>query len=390
MRKRFLLLIITLILIAAGREQAIAQKDSLLIEYLLNRIQQQVAQNDPAFSDGLFPSYINKTERFSWGNPDNSIFFTALTDFTLQQIRPELNASRQSKIDSIVSETLPAFAHFKNRKGRNTYNFWRTDTATVYPYAGWLFDKSITLPDDMDDTVLSLMVQKAADSTAKEVHLLMQSFTNNGQSTLRNPIRAFDKIPAYSTWFGKKFPVVFDVSVLCNILTFVQSYGLDWTNADSASLQLIVKTIENNYHLDIPVYVSPYYPKTSLILYHLSRLMRRKPIPELEQLKVKLIADAAFGLQHSSDLLERIIYSTAILNWGYLPPPVVLPDISEVEQLIEQNNFSFFLGNIPSYFPDLLKKLATTNGLGMFYHYCPAYYNALLLEYIVLQNNGVR
>ena len=42
---------------------------------------------------------------------------------------------------------------------------------------------------------------------------------------------------AYSTWFGKKFPVVFDVSVLCNVLSFIQQNNLQWTKADSASLK---------------------------------------------------------------------------------------------------------------------------------------------------------
>lgn len=386
MRRQPLFLLFVILLASLFHQKVFAQKDSL-IDFLISRIQQHQQQKNSIFPDGLFPSYITKIEKFNLNQPDVSIFFTGLTDYTLMKIRPMLAPDQQVKIDSVIAKSLEAFKHFKNQKGRNTYNFWRTDTITVYPYAGWLFDKSITLPDDMDDTVLSLMVQKAEDSIAGEVHVLMQSFTNNGNSTLRNIIKQFDTIPAYSTWFGKKFPVVFDVSVLSNILTFVQSYNLQWTKADSASLRMIVKTIENDYHWNKAIYVSPYYPKTALILYHISRLMQTGKIPQLEQLKVKMIADAAIGIKNSDNLMEKIIYASAILGWGYLPPEIPLPSVKEVVKEVEQNDFSFFVGNIPSYFPDHLKTLATENKLGMFYHYCPAFYEALLLEYILLRNS---
>lgn len=386
MQKSALFLMVSFLLINLSSQRLFAQKDSVLIDDLLERIQKQQVKGQGEFLKGSFPSYISQSEKFKDVHPDNSIFFTGLINYTLLKLKPSLNVSRQKIIDSIISISLTAFPHFKNQKGRNTYNFWRTDTTVVYPYAGWLFDKSITLPDDMDDTVLSLMVQRADDSIAKHVHDLMQSFTNSDTATLRNVIPQFEDIHAYSTWFGKKFPVVFDVSVLSNVLTFVQSYNMKWSAADSASLELILKTIENDYHLTKPVYVSPYYPKPSLILYHLSRLMKNKTITALENHKVKLIADAATIMQQSENLMERIICANAILNWGYLPPQLNIPDINEIEPLIEKNDFSFFLGNIPSYFPSVLKKIATEKKLGMFYHYCPAYYDTLLLEYLILKN----
>lgn len=386
MRRRALFLTVLFLLATGSLQPLFGQKDSLLIDYLLQRIQQQQVKSNGKFLKGLFPSYITGKEKFKDVKGDNSIFFTGLISYTLMKLKPSLNSARQKKIDSIVSASLSAFPHFKNQKGRNTYNFWRTDTITIYPYAGWLFDKSITLPDDMDDTVLSLMVQQADDSIARQVHKLMQSFTNNGSARIANVIPSFRTINAYSTWFGKKFPVVFDVSVLCNVLTFVQSYNIEWTEADSASINLIVETIENDYHINKPIYVSPYYPKPSLILYHISRLMKIKPIPALENLKLKLIADAATIMQQSENFMERIICANAILNWGYIPPQLDIPAIEDVHPMVEENGFSFFLGNIPSYFTPALKKIATEKQLGMFYHYCPAYYDVLLLEYLILSN----
>lgn len=366
---------------------SVAQED-ITIQSLLERIAEQQVKEDAYFLPGIFPSYISKKETFTNRKKDNNIFFNTLIAYTLSDIRPNVSKPNQVLIDDILAKAKPLFAKFKNQKGRDTYNFWRTDTAFEYPYTGLInpFKKNVTLPDDMDDTVLSLLALQANDSVAAAVHRLMQAFTNNDSNKLRTVISSYKNLPAYSTWFGKKFPVVFDVSVLCNVLCFVQLYNLPWTKADSASLNVILTTIKNNDHITQPVYVSPYYPKTSLILYHIARLMQIKNIPELESLKVKLLTDAVQEFAHTKNVLEKIILSSAIQKWGYIPPAFELPSASEIEAGIEQNDFSFFVGNIPSYFPGWLRKYATEKATGLFYHYCPAYNDALLLEYLVLKN----
>src|SRR6266536_1732258 len=282
-----------------------AAEDSLLINYLLKQIAVKQIKQDDYFLQGIFPSYISNNETFSNRKKDNNIFFNGLIAYTLNDIRPHVNNEERLIIDSILSNAKPLFAKFKNQKGRDTYNFWRTDTAYNYPYASFLklFGKKITLPDDMDDTVLSLLALDADDSIASNVHSLMQSYVNSDTNKVRSVINVYKDVPAYSTWFGKKIPVVFDVSVLCNILSFVQLYNLVWTKADSASLEVIVKTVENNYHITEPLYASPYYTKTSIILYHIARLMSIKKIPELEELKVKLITDAVNEFVRSNNFM---------------------------------------------------------------------------------------
>ncbi len=368
--------------------QCCIAQDSLQVIFLLSRIAEQQVKQDDYFLPGIFPSYIANHESFSGNKKDNNIFFNTLIAYTLSDIKSSVSKPNQLLIDDILAKTKPAFPKFKNQKGRDTYNFWRTDTAFEYPYTGLInpFSKDITLPDDMDDTVLSLLALDTDDSTAAKVHTLMQSFTNNGSSEFRSVIKMYSQSPAYSTWFGKKFPVVFDVSVLCNVLSFVQKFNLAWTKADSASLDVIVKTVENNYHIIQPEYASPYYPKTSIILYHIARLMSVKQIPQLEVLKVKLVTDAVNEFAHSNNIMEKIILSSAISKWGYIPPAFELTSAAEIESNIEQNDFSFFVGNIPSYFPGWLRKIATEKQKGLYYHYCPAYNDTLLLEYLVLKN----
>ncbi|MEP6846875.1 MAG: hypothetical protein ABI861_12765, partial [Panacibacter sp.] len=115
-----------------------------------------------------------------------------------------------------------------------------------------------------------------------------------------------------------------------------------------------------------------------------ARLMSVKNIPELAALKIKLVSDAAKELAQTKNILEKIILSSTILKLGY-EPPVINIEEADIERQVEQNDFCFFVGNVPSYFKNLSKAFATTNNIGFFYHYCPAYNDALLLEYLVLK-----
>ncbi|MEO5892638.1 MAG: hypothetical protein ABIQ31_20490 [Ferruginibacter sp.] len=359
-------------------------QDSAIIDFLVKRIASQQVQQDNYFLAGIYPSYISKSDKFSTKKKDNNIFFNCLIAYTLNDARPFVSKESKLLIDSMLDRSRPLFARFKNKK-RDTYNFWRTDSAFDFPFPTVfnLYSKDVTLPDDMDCTVLSLLALHANDSTAGVVHNQLQRFVNSERTKVRSLISAYDTLPAYSTWLGIKFPVVFDISVLCNVLSFVQAYDLPWTKADSASLEAIVTTIQNDYHISKPVYASPVYPTTSLILYHIARLMKVKEIPALEAFKVKLVTDAGRELSRSNNLMEKIILSSAILKWGYRPPELLLPALDKIGKKIERNDFTFFIANLPSYFKDFLKIAATKKHLGFYNYYCPAFNDALMLEYLV-------
>ncbi len=291
-------------------------------------------------------------------------------------------------IDSIQTKINLLYPHFENRKGRLSYNFWRTDTAFVFPYTRWirLLKKNTSLPDDMDDTVLSLLSQNADSTRAAEAHAIMQEYINKSGKN-KTTDKNYRSFKAYSVWYGKHFPPVFDVCVLSNVLSFVQQYHLQWTSADSASLNVILQSIANNDYINKPLSVSPYYGSTSLILYHVARLMSYASIPVLESLKTKLVTTIAVQLASSDDLLEKVILSSALMKLGYASPPLPLPNNSEAIHQIEMGSFPFFIGNIPSYFSPFYKRIFYKKGWLLFYHYCPAYNDALLFEYLALKKH---
>ncbi len=374
--------ILFLIIFFTGIVRLAGANDSLVMSRLLQRIEQLQPRESSVFPEGSIPSYrlyaLNKDRQ----KADVNAFFTGLVSFTLRDIMPELSTAQRIQANNIISRTLPVFEKFRNRKGRPTYNFWPTDTPRIFPNAGWInwFDKAQALPDDLDDTVIMLLAQNAPDSTARYVHALMQAFTNNGDKQVRNTFKDYRNIGAYSTWFGQKMPVDFDVCVLANVLYFVQSYKLPWTAADSASLELIGKVLAERKHVSSSAYVSPHYSKLPNILYHISRLMSLRPIPALDKYKTQLIEDTKEAFRKADDFMDEVILSTALLRWGVVPPTGKSRVANSLEELVEGEGFSFFIANMASMLPDPLKQWMGGAGVGKFYYYAPAYNHALLLE----------
>ncbi len=375
----FFLLLLSVSLIA---------NDSLLISRLLQRIDYLQAKDNAVFPKGSIPSYrmyaLNKTRYKADINP----FFTGLVAFTLEDIKRDLSPTQQIQANTIIHNTQAVYPIFQNRKNkRDTYNFWPTEHPQIFPHSGWLnlFNKSRSLPDDLDDTVIILMAQKSHDSIAKAIHQLMQRYTNNENKKVTNTFPEYQKIGAYSTWFGEKMPVDFDISVLLNVLYFVQFYNLKWTAADSASLYLIEDMIKTNKHVQFANYVSPHYATLPNILYHVSRLMSLQPIPSLEKLKPQLIEDTKKALASATTFMDQVILSTSLLRWGVEPPKIIIDETKSLIDLIEDEQFYFFIASMASMLPDPWKKRVTNMGVGTFYYYCPAYNNLLLLENLIWQ-----
>jgi hypothetical protein len=358
-------------------------QDTLLSLRLLERIEQLQPKTDGVFNKGLFPSYrmyaLNKDRQ----KADVNVFFTGLIMMTLRDLQPRLTPYQQKIASRIVERAAPATERFKNQKGKPAYHFWPADVPQIFPNGGWLnlFNKSQSLPPDMDDTAIMLLALAAADSTAARVHAYMQGFTNNPAHRIQNTAAQFRDLPAYSTWFGVKMPVDFDICVLSNVLYMVQRYQLPWTAADSASVQVIKGAVASGLYRTAPGYIAPHYARTPIILYHIARLMQVKPMPELDSLKAVLVATAREQLQQSNRFMDQVLLLTALKRWGVTDLPIIQHDTNAaLLDLVEDESFSFFIANMASMLPDTLKKWINSTSLGTFYYYCPAYNQLLLLE----------
>lgn len=107
--------------------------DTTIVTQLLHRIDQLQVKENGVFPKGLFPSYRTYALNQDRQKADINPFFTGLIVFTLDRIKDQLTPYQQKLVEQISSNAKPVFTKFKNRKGRDTYNFWPTDTAQIFP-----------------------------------------------------------------------------------------------------------------------------------------------------------------------------------------------------------------------------------------------------------------
>ena len=296
-KQRFIL---SLIILICSTSSARAN-DSTLERKLIERIYQEQSGGAGYFAKGLFPSY--REYYFNQGTlkDDDNIFFTALIDFTLRDLSTKLNSYSRQLVDSIHNKATTVYNKFQNRKGLPVYSFWMTKPKKYFPNTHWLsFFKTNALPDDLDCSAVVLQAANAPHEDVQQMHAHIQAFANRRSKKIVSTFRDYKKIPAYSTWLGHKVPIDFDVCALSNLLVLLHKYKLQYTAADSASLQLISETIRNKHYQTHPEIISPYYKSTSVILYHFSRLMSVAKIPELEQYRQQLIMDAEKEYQQTT------------------------------------------------------------------------------------------
>lgn len=351
---------------------------------ILDELEQMQVSRDSFFYAGLFPTYRRYGAAKKW-KEDNAVFFTGLIAFTLKELRPYLGQEERETCDSIIARAIRSYPHFRNRSGRPTFNFWRTDPPLVFPNSWFLnhFNETQQLPDDLDDTAILWLSMSPSDSLARLIKTLMALHANGEKNYIKNTYRKYRHIPAYSTWFGEKMPIDFDFCVLCNVLYFVHACHLPPDGHDSASADLLRRMINDNYYLDHPGFISPHYGRTPLLLYHIARLLGRFSIPALDTLKQGLLEQTYHAYQRSDNWLDSVILSTAALRLGGKCLPVSLPDGK-----IFQDNATFFVASFSAILPRWWKKMLLNNQLIKYYYFCPAYRYTLYLENYVLCHDG--
>jgi hypothetical protein len=380
-RIQSILFLIFCALVVRGNTQS--STDTIWSYQILTKIQ-TLQQTNTGFPPGIFPSTRVYAYNKNNSKNDPNVFFTGLIVHTLKKYEKLCTPFQQRMIQQIVQDGLSSVGLFKNKSGRDTYNFWRTDTPHIFPNAGWLntFDKSQSLPDDFDDTVILLWAQEVSMERASAIHDTMQLFANTKGKTVQNTLTAFETLPAYSTWFGKKMPIDFDMAVLCNVLSFVNAYDLPWTRSDSASLQLITTAIQNNWHMRKANFIAPHYAKPAVILYHIARLLntgKQQNMEALMALKPSLLHSTDSLLAISKDPLETVLLQSARMQFGGIAGDVQALQPFDAA-VIEQSTYPFFIANMASMLPSPLKRPLSKLAFAKFEYRCPAYNLALLWE----------
>ncbi len=362
-----------------------AQNDSLLIHQLVQNIAAEQVSSDGEYYAGMFAGFRECGGEPHNYQPDNNIFFTAISIFTLKNLLPEVRGNDKIIIEKVIEKSQRCFPFFKNKDGFPFYNFWPTHTVIMphtyyFKYLKGVFGEG----EDADDAVMCLMATDANDSVCKILKNRMVEVSNLSRKKIISTFSNYKNIPAYSTYLGYKMTPDFDLGVQCNILYFMFSKKLPLVMQDSATINLIADIIKNRTYMKSPVFLSPYYVKSSVLLYHISRLMGAFKINELEKYKPQLIKDINKELDKSNNIMDQIILRTSLLRLGANATPL---NISSLEfEKSNQRKFIFFQARAAFSYPTLLKQIFLHWSYICYYFYCSTYNKILWLEYLLTKN----
>ena len=185
--KRILIVISICCVSILSKLQAQEINTDSIISLLVSDIEKDQVKERGEFYPGTFTSFRGA---ITWPHnykPDNNIFFTAIGNLTLQQLRAKLNPAHQNIIDSILSRSKKAFRFYQNKDSLPLYHFWPTGSK-VLPHSFVLQHLSTILEfgEDADDTVMLLMLQENNDSINAYVKKRLLTASNMGIPTRKS------------------------------------------------------------------------------------------------------------------------------------------------------------------------------------------------------------
>ncbi len=338
------------------------------------------AVDDPFYNDGLFPSrrFLGKGKN---AKEDNNIYFTAITVYTLKSLRDHLSESDKILVDAIIAKATANYPLYKNRNGDITYNFWQTSPEMPFPNSKHLSKSNrMKLPDDLDDTSI---IYLTLDNTLERSEQVKQKMADHSNTTrVKSTFRRYRNFQGYLSWFGERIKQDLDVCVMSNVLLFAFQKQLKMNETDGQTIQLIKEILDNDDHLKNPHIVSPWYQNSSIILYHLARLISVADDPTLSGLRGKIVADIKKHLQRVEHEMEKMILFSTLLRLG----EPLDSDMNIDDEKISANfeDFYWFRVNFFSGKGMFVKKLIGKSGAFQYKYTSEAYYVALLLEFQVL------
>ncbi len=369
-----------------------SQSNKQLIHDLLVSIAEKQIKKDSFFYTGMFPSFRECGGLPHNYQPDNNVFFTAITAFALQNLKDDLEEKEKDLAEEMIKNAAASFPYFQNPSGEPVYGFWPTGAPIMPNTYYFKYLKSVFgQGDDADDSVIILMASEADSSKAHLLKSRLIAAANKSRKG-RNIISTFRKYKdyaAYSTYLGQRMPPDFDFAVQCNIMYFMYEFKLPFVTEDSATIQLLGEMIKNRNYMKTPVYISPYYVKPSVLLYHAARLMGKFHIPELEVYKQQVIEDIYKELKIATNIMDGIILRTALLRLGENAPPLDFGTLQNFQNS-NQQQFIFFQARPAFSYPTPFKQIFLHWSAINYFFYCPAYNETLLLEYLVTKRNHRR
>lgn len=353
------------------------EDNSSAVHGLLTQLAELQSNGYSIYPNGVFPS-----QRYHpflpYKREDDNLFFTVSVVHILQGCIDSFSESERKIAESIISAELKTHALFRNKDGLDTYNFWQTAPSRHFPN-GWLMHrfKHFQIPDDVDDTTLVYLTENADKERVSKLREKLKQHANLAYKPAFNPLPKYRDFKCYSTFFGQKMYIEFDVCVLSNLMRLIlRHYNEEELNEyDCDTLEFICSVIEHDEHLTLPFYSAPNYPTTELILYHVSRLIPHLPYTYRGRIEQRIQNNISSAL-NSQNGMRRILLENAALKLG-----ITVSDAEfDATKLINDSSFYFFhAGMITAFEKPIAQKLAS-NSLFHLRYTSKALNGALLIE----------
>jgi len=354
-----------------------------VLQKFIDQIQILQSKGTVHFPEGIFPA-CRSNPIIGYKRPDTTVFFSAIICFTLQSVRKQADAEVQEQIDRICARIIKNYPLFQNKDGLKTYNFWKTKPSMHFPN-GYIFRHfdHFRIPDDVDDTAF---IYLTTNPSAEEMQWLKQKLSmhaNGTERSIQNTYPEYSTLQAYSTWFGKNMYIEFDVCVLSNLMLLIFRHNLPLNEHDHDSLAYIRSVIETDRYLYAPFRCAHQYPRTPLIIYHVSRLIGTFDPPALHRIKQKLTENAIQLAAATENPMDRVILATSLMRLG------VKTDRISVENFTTQDfkGFYFFIAGLLTAYENPLLYRLSIHPLFHMHWICEAHCWALLAEYETVWNN---
>lgn len=356
------------------------------VEELLMMLRQLQSKGDSIYPEGIFPS-----QRFHpflpYKREDDNLFFTASVVHILQQVKHQFTDSESKIADEIVESAILNYPLFKNKDGLDTYNFWQTKPSRHFPNGMFMHRfKHFQIPDDVDDTALVFLTENASKERVVQLRDKLKSHANLAYKRASNPLPKYRDLKCYSTFFGKKMYIEFDICVLSNLMRVILNHFSEeeLNDYDRDTLQFIIDVIANDEHLSIPFYSAPNYPTTELILYHVARLIPLLPTSYRVRIEARLKSDIEELLVNSTGMNRILLENSAIKLDSN-----VISEYQDTAVLNDPEFFFFHAGMITAFENSVAQKLASNRFFHLQYA-SKALNGALLIENLVLKRELTR
>lgn len=355
-----------------------------MLRKILENIASLQSGGEGNFPPGLFPAY-RTNRRLGYRRDDTNLFFSVITAFTLQSLEKDIEGDDlRELIRKINAGILTNYPAFQNKDGLKTYNFWRT-RPTDHFSNGYVFRHfdHFRIPDDADDTAMVYLTGNPASDELLWLKEKLAAHANGTRLWIKNTYPEYRKLRAYSTWFGKNMYIEFDVCVLSNLLYCIYQYKLPFNQHDQDSLLYIRSVIESGRYRHEPFRCAHQYPRTPLIIYHVTRLMAAFDPLILKRVKQELIDTCHVLLETDLHPMDRVLLSTSLLRFGIRPPEI---DLEKFTARTFDGFWFFIAGLLTAYEHRWLYRVAHSGWFHMYWE-CEAHCWALLAEYCVLKNS---